>query len=664
MKILYKITVIAVLITIGTVVSCKKFIKEDLVTTLTMDYYKTDQGMEDLVKSAYAPLRWKFEGEQSYALWNFGTDEFRLGDQFNNEHWNKYNSLLNPNGSDGFVNTLWTNSYAGINRCNLGIELISAFTDANSRLLGTPAQRNQRIAELRALRAYYFFQLVQQFGGVPLVNQSSDTLRTEFPRASVAAIYEQIIGDLRSVAPVLSYAIPSERGRISKSVAYHFLAKAYLTRASAVTEARGQKATDLDSAIIYGDSVIKAGAHNLEANYANLYSASYANHTPPKPGFDGATPLGDASKLAANNNSTEIIFAAQFSNNLAIAGSGNRVHLYYPTQYDAGIPIPGMIRDAFNGRPFRRLRPTDYTIDIFDRINDSRFFKSFQTVYYRNAPTSHANSAAIPVFTAANAPSPDLVGKKMVGIGDTAGLFVVNTIDRPFTLIDSAKFRARVYARYKQRTPSSPITSDFSDNKYLTLIKFLDGVRLTADLQEERGIRNGTLARVAETYLIVAEAYGRKADYAKALEYVNVVRKRAAYKAGEPKNPHHWLFYGGTEGDVNSTETAMQATAALFTTNAASEMYPPTVSSTEERFIHFMLNERTRELCGELYRWEDLARTESLYARTKLYNADATNLSPFHKLRPIPLPQIISLKINGRPLTGEEITAYQNAGYN
>ncbi len=663
MKILYKITVAAAVIAMGTAVSCKKFIKEELVTTLTLDYYKTDQGLEDLVKSAYAPLRWKFENEQSYAMWNFGTDEFRLGDQFNNEHWNKYNSLLNPNGSDGFVNGLWTNNYGGINRCNLGIELIGAFTDANSRLLGSQAQRNQRIAELRSLRAFYYFQLVQQFGGIPLVNQSSDTLRTEFPRASVAAIYEQIIGDLRSVAPVLTYAIPSDRGRISKSVAYHFLAKAYLTRASAVTDDRGKKPTDLDSAIVFGDSVIKSGAHTLEANYANLYSASYANHTPPKPGFDGATPLGDASKLAANNNSTEIIFAAQYSNSLAIAGSGNRVHLYFGTQYDAGIPIPGMIRDAFNGRPFRRLRPTDYAMDVFDRANDSRFFKSFQTAYYRNAPTSHSNSSAIPVFTAANAPSPDLVGKKIVGIGDTTGLFVVNSPDRPFTPADSAKFRAKVYARYKKASPTAPTTSDFSDNKYLTLIKFLDGVRLTADLQEERGIRNGTYARLAETYLIVGEAYGRKADYVKALEYVNVVRKRAAYKAGEVKNPHNWLFYGGTENDVTSTEPAMVATAALFTTNAPSELYPPGVSSTESRFIHFILNERTRELCGELYRWEDLVRTETLYDRTKLYNADATNLAPTHKLRPIPLPQIISLKINGNPMSNAEMAAYQNPGY-
>ncbi len=102
-----------------------------------------------------------------------------------------------------------------------------------------------------------------------------------------------------------------------------------------------QKPTDLDSAIVFGDSVIKSGAHTLEANYANLYSASYANHTPPKPGFDGATPLGDASKLAANNNSTEIIFAAQYSNSLAHCRQWKPGSLVFRYTVRCGYPHSG-----------------------------------------------------------------------------------------------------------------------------------------------------------------------------------------------------------------------------------------------------------------------------------------------------------------------------------
>jgi hypothetical protein len=358
-----------------------------------------------------------------------------------------------------------------------------------------------------------------------------------------------------------------------------------------------------------------------------------------------------------NNLSNEIIFAAQFTQNLALAGLNNQTHMFYLMQYDGGIAIPGMTRDFFNGRPFRRLRPTDYTIDLFDWKNDSRFFKTFQTAYYRNV----TSNAGLPVFTAANAPTPDVVGKPMVGIGDTAAFFIVNKpADALLTSTISTYRYYRTYARYKKASAAATPTSDWNDNKYLSMIKQLDGVRLTNTNNEARGIRNGTYARLAETYLILAEAYGRKGDFANALININILRTRAAYKAGEPKNPHHWMFYGGAFNDLTPTTAAMQATSALWTTNAPSEQYPPTAT---DLFVHFMLNERTRELCGEFNRWEDLARTETFYERSKYFNADATNIAPFHKLRPIPLPQIISQTKNGMPLSPADITAYQNPGY-
>ena len=137
--------------------------------------------------------------------------------------------------------------------------------------------------------------------------------------------------------------------------------------------------------------------------------------------------------------------------------------------------------------------------------------------------------------------------------------------------------------------------------------KLSDPIRLTTTNNEARGIRNGTFARLAETYLIRAEAYGRKGDYTNALNDVNVLRRRAAYKSGEDRSPQIWLYMGGPNSLAN-TEPANLATVALFMTNAPSEIYPPSAGSTESRFIHFMLNERTRELCGELVRWLDLVR--------------------------------------------------------
>ncbi|MES2776677.1 MAG: RagB/SusD family nutrient uptake outer membrane protein [Bacteroidota bacterium] len=657
MKLVNKLLFAAAALSVGAFSSCKKFIKEELVTTLTEDYYKTDQGLEDLVKSAYVPLKWKYEGEQAYGMYNFGVDEFRNGDQFNFVHYGIYNAALNS--SDGLTNGLWTTMYAGIHRCNLGIKNITAFSNPASALLGTDAKKNARIGELKALRAFYYFQLVQQLGGVPLLTEPVTELRTEFPRASVAEVYNQIISDLRTAGPALAWRATGEVGRATKAMAYHFLARAYLTRGSAVTDARGQKPTDMDSCIVYADSVIRFSGHALEADYGNLFSASYASHGIPRAGTDGVAPLGDKSKITANNNSNEIIFAAQFSDNIALASAANnQVHLFFNGQYDAGMP--GMVRDFFNGRPFRRLRPTDYAIDVYDKVNDSRFFKSFQTVYYRNV----ASNAGLPVFTALNAPTPDVVGKPRVGIGDTAALFILNTPANPVLATDIANMRYySVFARYKKATPTSPVVSDFTSNKYLTLTKHLDGVRLTNTNNEARGIRNGMLARLGETYLILAEAYGRKGDYTSALLNVNVLRKRAAYKASETRSPQVWQYLGGANS-LGNTETGNTAISDLFTTNAPGELYPATVTTTPQRFIHFMLNERVRELCGELYRWEDLVRTETLFDRTKLFNADVdAGFKPSHKLRPIPLLQMIAQTTNGKPMTAAEMAAYQNPGY-
>lgn len=638
------------------ITSCKKYLKEELVSTLTQDYYNTDQGLEDLVRSSYTPLRFKFEGEQAYALFNFGTDEFIEGDQFNYEYYNSYNAPFNP--SEGLINNLWTNNYQGIARCNLGLEKIPLFNNGSSKTLGTDAQKNQRIAELRFLRGYYYFQLVQQFAGVPLVLNAIKGKVSDFPRASTADVYKQIINDLRYAADNLA-PTTLELGRATQGAAQHFLAKAYLTRGSAVTDARGQQPTDIDSAAYYADLVINSGNYQLEKDYMNIwngvYPANYPKVVTPNIGQNGTPPAGDYSKFQSAQQSKEIIFAAQFTNNLTINGtSGNRTHEYYICQYDVGIP--GLTRNAdnFNGRPYRRLGPSDYTIDLFDRKNDSRFYKSFRTVFYSNS------NSGTPKFSATDAPNPSLVGAYKYGIGDTAALFIVNNRNNPVTTAQIAKYRYTVFARYFTTAPGGTVQQGFNNNKYLTLVKMLDPVRVTSDYNEERGVRNGILARLAETYLIAAEAYGRKGNYPKALEYINDIRQRAAYHAGEFKNPQTWMFDGSTQGDVSDTYPQLQATETLFSTNAPSENYPPSANTEASRFIHFMLNERTRELCGEFYRWEDLARTETLYERTKLFNKDAVSIIPRDKLRPIPQIQIDATTVNGQPMTPDEKKNYQN----
>src|SRR5699024_10062075 len=122
-----------------------------------------------------------------------------------------------------------------------------------------------------------------------------------------------------------------------------------------------------------------------------------------------------------NEQNSEIILAAQFDDNESLMGRyGNQTHLYFLSIYRF---FPGMERDLINGREYQRLKPTDYALDIYDRENDSRIYKSFKTAYLA------VNTNSIPEWTASNAPSPELVGLPKFAPGDTSVVYVINSQD-------------------------------------------------------------------------------------------------------------------------------------------------------------------------------------------------------------------------------------------
>lgn len=679
-------------ITGSSITSCSEsFLDENLTTQYSTDRFKTQEGLDELVTGAYQKLKFKFNYIWGIQCYNMGVDEFT---DANNviPAWNHYSQDLNS--SENAANQpIWDNYYGLVEPANILIQNIPQYYNQSSPTYNT------RLGEAHCLRAYAYFELVKQFGGVPLKLVPSTSAETYFTRNSAEEIYTQVISDFGEAYRLLPDKGESI-GRINKYAAAHFLAKAHLFRASELYSDWNSNyiASDLDAVIQYGSEVVDA--HPLCNDYVELWDYEQPN--------------------GANEKVSEVILAAQFSNDESTWGRyGNQMHLYYPAVYQ-GNDIGGCKRDISGGREFSYVSATEYTMQVFDRVNDSRFWKSFITCYGANETKS------APTWTAEDmpyAPAGVKEGDKRFSGGELGMKYIVNDPgdnryekypNAPaYTVLKDGKMcNTYTYVRYFKGQEHSWNINEKTGNYYdiiphkrsVALSKFRDGYRVS--IASQFGTRDAIIARSADDVLMVAEAYIRKgeANYDKAVEWMNKLRERAGYKTGEDRsknvdggqayknNPYCSGKGGGhsSEGAIyweentyyESNNIEQETTASTKTTmklNSVADVYNSTVdtpiynelgcTSNADKMMCFLLNERTRELCGELQRWEDLARTKTLDARWHKFNDGASRgLGEFksekHYYRPIPQAFLDGItNSNGSALSNEEKKAMQNPGY-
>ncbi|MCE5179189.1 MAG: RagB/SusD family nutrient uptake outer membrane protein [Porphyromonadaceae bacterium] len=596
------ITIITIIFSIH-FIGCENYLSEDGAPKLNYDYYSTSEGIDAIINAGYSYLRWGCGGENMTILDEMGTDLFTEGsDGSNKAAFNQYGSQLNPD--NGILKSMWENHYKGISNSNIAIQQIEG-----SSLL--ESLKKEKTAEVQFIRAYLYFDLVQQFGKIPLVTKGSTEVNTSFKRAPLSDIYAQIISDLREAEASLPKEVGSSmKGKATAFAAAHLLSKVYLTRASAITDNRGQKPSDLDSALHYSEKVIKEGPYQLLENYSDLWDIN-------------------------NMGNKEVIFSVQFTSNPIFNGGGNKMHLYWTSLYE---DLPGMLRDIYNGRPYRRLQPTAKVYyNLYDRKNDSRFYKSFRWVLYANEENSIPKWQILSdnsgVYFTPDPAKGQIAGSPKFAIGDTA---VYYTVDRYNLSPNDTKLKKILAERYYTYMPY-----DMYDlAHYPILLKHLAPNR--PSVAETSSSREWVRMRLGETYLIAAEAAGRKKDYDLAATYINKVRERAAWHDSETKMSQYWAIEGGAPFDTHGTYNEMMVSATSLASGA---------------FIEFLLDERARELLGEVNRWEDLVRCEKLYEWVKEFNKGAKSIQSYHKLRPIPQSHI------DRLIPAGDIKEEQNEGY-
>jgi len=629
--------------------SCSKILQETPRSIYTPDFFKTEAGVTGGVTSLYANLRNIYGNAYYYNTGETGTDEVTYGQSADQ------NFLVMDLSGQGEITSqtsrsdvLWNNSFGAINTASGVIE--------NGTAAGvSPAL----VAEARFFRAFYYFQLVQTFGGVPLdlgsgilkFNTNPVALST---RNTVPEVYTQAIFPDLDTAIMDLPVNPRVIGGVTKTVAQLYLAKAALTYAWWLKNPNDiptypaadrkdpngkdaayyfQQAYDTATAAInnpgpYGLMPTFYDLHN-GANDRNKEELLYADHTQ----FDE---LSNGASLTYGSGGGQDNFAGWMM-------TWNYTVLRSSTSSSNWSPVSSVQRAATQslGRPWTRMAPTIGAIEntFADKTNDSRYDGTFVTTYRGNWNLSGTGINQTTLYNANNLP---------INPGDA----VLTFLDEPNAAISypNGQGKSNIGAGTLPGSSSFVIGPDgISRIVYPGLWK----------LGEYRTDNNGTLgqpnaastrpfiiAYFSELYFVAAEAavMGATTEPGQsARDLVNVIRARAGM----------WSF------DNNGNTPLVQDNSAAMI--AAT---PATIT------IPYLLEERSREYFGDGRRWLDLVRTQewanlaSSYRIAGMNYGDHTaetitrNILPYLYLRPIPIGQL-----NNMQMSASDLAAYQNPNY-
>ena len=590
MKNFFKITLFALLSSVLLTTSCSKVLEETNRSNILPDYFETPGGVDAAIIGAYSNIRnWYCQEGMCYNTM-LGTDEHLTGFGTGSPQFATYTIQT----GDGNIQSIWDWSYRSINNCNSVLEKLPTVT--------LPAADKTRLSgEAKFLRGYFYFMLVTTFGDVTLTLATSTSPSTEAKRDPIALVYDQIVKDLTEAIAELPFKANPSPARAAKGVAKHLLAKVLLTRgwSSAAkptdfTDAYNQALDLITNKSQYGNG---SASLDLEQNFNDVFKEGNEygkeilwvvdRNSDPKgsetTGFGTGNPGGKFNGSLFYQRPNYPIFNTNINNGItgAPAVSANPVD-----------------RDIQYGRPFGRVRPSNYTLNtaFAERANDSRYDNTFQTfwLFNRPGPISAQTPITIKVTRGSNPgdPTSPLTEYTWVKGVDTAiKLWGSNTI----TEADRRASKSVLV-----------LPNQYDVNMFPPMKKHDDVTRLHTNDASDRPF---IFVRFAETYLIAAEAAFKAGNSANAATMINVLRTRAAFRSTN-------------SGAQNSAAAAAnQVTAGQIT-------------------IDFIMDERTRELFGEWMRWYDLVRTKTLQSRLAAYNPVAAFNPSRDYLRPIPQSQI------------------------
>jgi hypothetical protein len=252
---------------------------ENPVSVITPDnFYQNEAEILGGLASVYGALRvlhWTY-----YNLSEVSSDEIvvptRGSDWFDNGRWLEIHqqswAANSPSGLDD-INRGWNEPFAGIARANVVLDALENVTIADKETF---------VAELRAMRAFYYYMLMDLFGGAPLATTPEVIARPRTTRAELFNFIEQELTAARTDLPA-SWPM-NMNGRVTQGAADAVLASMYLNAevfTGTVSSGGLQRgAARWQDAITAADRVINSGVYSLAADWNSNFTAD--NHLSPE----------------------------------------------------------------------------------------------------------------------------------------------------------------------------------------------------------------------------------------------------------------------------------------------------------------------------------------------------------------------------------------------
>lgn len=252
----------------GVTVACDDFLDEPVNGQQTLDsYFVTEDEATSYLNGCYNALTFYgwWQVQNFWIMTDMCSDDMWMGNLAQSQ--SDYYSLAHYQGvgqSNGPLNNYWMHRYKGILACNVAINRIpnAHFQDAK--------KQERFIAEAKFLRGYYYFELVRNFGGVPIVDDFLMPEEVEgIQRSSAEVVWARVEQDFKDAAnalPKRSEYSSSDMGRATSGAALGMLGKALVYQ---------EKWEEAASVL---QQVINSNEYELMADFGDVWNVDTNNN--------------------------------------------------------------------------------------------------------------------------------------------------------------------------------------------------------------------------------------------------------------------------------------------------------------------------------------------------------------------------------------------------